>query len=375
MSDAKRFLDLAAKLAARGRGDVEPNPMVGCVIARDGKVLGMGHHRKFGELHAERDALASCRRLGHDPRGATVYCTLEPCNAQGKQPACVDALIDAGVARVVYALADPNPAKAGGAARLQRAGNECELSDASANASACAAAWSKRIATGLPWVIAKWAQSIDGRIATRTGESQWISSEKSRSHVHRLRAQVDAIIVGVGTVIADNPTLTARGVRRVRRVARRLVIDSTLRTPMDSNLVRTARQTPTLLCCSAAADDAVAARAAAMRSLGVEVWQCPTVGGSPTPRVDVAHVLRKLVIEHNAATVLVETGPTMLAGLVDADLIDEARVYVAPMVLADASARAAAEGLCVPTLAAARRMKLWRSRAIGDDVELVYRRA
>jgi diaminohydroxyphosphoribosylaminopyrimidine deaminase / 5-amino-6-(5-phosphoribosylamino)uracil reductase len=377
MTESRRYLDLAARLAQRGRGDVEPNPMVGCVIVREGRVLGVGHHRRFGGLHAERDALESCRRMGHEARGATVYCTLEPCNAQGKQPACVDALIEAGVARVVYALADPNPAKAGGAARLSRAGIACELSGASANASACAAAWAKRVATGLPWVIAKWAQTIDGRIATRTGESQWISGARSRARVHRLRAQVDAVIVGVGTVMADDPMLTARGVRRVRRVARRVVVDSLLRMPMEAKLVRTAREVPTVVCCVGAAVGDVATRAAALRGAGVHVWECGAAKGVKEDvgrGVDLREVLRRLTAESDAATVLVESGPRMLGSLVEADLVDEARVYVAPMVLGDAEARGAAEGLCVPGLAGVRRMKLWRTRAIGDDVELVYRR-
>lgn len=241
MSDDARFLSLAGRLALRGQGDVEPNPLVGCVIVRRGVILGMGHHRRFGQAHAEQEALDDCARRGHDAAGATVYCTLEPCACAGRQPACVDALISARVARVVYARSDPTPGKGGGAGRLRGAGITAELSDANPLATGVSAPFIRRATTGLPWVVAKWAQTIDGRVATRSGESQWISGERARARVHRLRARVDAILTGIGTVLGDDPLLTARGVHRRRRHAARVVADTDLDIPIQCQLVRTAR--------------------------------------------------------------------------------------------------------------------------------------
>ena len=204
MSEAREMLDLAARLAMRAAGDVEPNPMVGCVIVRPGegdlasRIIGRGHHRFFGEEHAEAEALADCCRRGQSPRGATMYVTLEPCNHQGKQPPCTDAIIAAGIGRVVCARRDPNPAAAGGEGKLRAAGIDCEVNDSSVLATRLADPFAKRVTTGLPWVIAKWAQTIDGWIATRTGESKWISGAPSRNKVHRIRARVDAIITAIG---------------------------------------------------------------------------------------------------------------------------------------------------------------------------------
>ena len=244
MTLPRRFLDMAARAALRAAGDVEPNPMVGCVIARADTILGIGHHQKFGGPHAEVNALADCARRANDPRGATAYVTLEPCSHFGKQPPCCDALIRAGVARVVCARPDPNPVSGGGAARLAAAGIPCEFTRTSALASHLADPFAMRIEHRRPWVILKWAQTIDGRTATRDGESQWISSPSSRREVHRLRARVDCILAAIGTVQADNPTLTARGVSRVRRVARRAVIDPRLELPEDCNLLQTLEAAP-----------------------------------------------------------------------------------------------------------------------------------
>src|ERR1041384_1914007 len=188
------MLDLAGRLARGGAGCVEPNPMVGAVVVRDGVVMGMGHHRRYGGPHAEREALADCRSRGDDPRGATVYVTLEPCCHFGKTPPCTDALIEAGVARVVAARRDPNPASGGGAAVLERAGIGVEFCGNSPSALAVSDPFVKRVTTGLPWVIAKWAQFEDGRMVTRPGEPRWISHEWARRRVHRLRGRVDAIV-------------------------------------------------------------------------------------------------------------------------------------------------------------------------------------
>ena len=273
--------------------------MVGAVLVRDGVVLGMGHHRRFGGLHAEREALADCRRRGNDPRGSTVFVTLEPCCHHGKQPPCTEALIEAGVARVVYARPDPHETSGGGAGVLRRAGIACELCEESPLATRLSDPFVKRVTTGLPWVIAKWAQTADGRLVTRADEPRWISNPHSLKRVHRLRARVDAVITGIGTVLADDPLLNARGVRRVRRIAKRVVLADHRRLPPDSKVARGEGAGEVL------------------------------VFDNPTGKADLRATLHALVADHDATTVLLECGPTLLAAFAAAGLIDEAFVYAA----------------------------------------------
>lgn len=368
------MLDLAARAALRGAGDVEPNPLVGAVLARDGVVLAIGHHRRFGGLHAEREAIEACRRAGRDPAGATLYVTLEPCSHSGKQPPCTEAIADAQIRKVVYARSDPGVESGGGASELSARGVACELSTASGLASRLSDPFVKRAATGRPWIIAKWAQTLDGRIATRTGESQWISGEPSRRRVHRLRGRVDCILTGLGTVLTDDPLLTARGVRRVRRVARRVVVDTHLETPVGSRLVQSARAAPTTIACAKdmATSHVVTDRREQLEALGVEVMGVPTpVGGG----VDLPLLLETLRSHHGATNVLVEAGPGLLGALFAQDLVDEAVVYIAPLLLGDAHARSAAVGRAVQSLAEGRRFTLLRHKRVGEDVELTYRRS
>lgn len=368
-------LDLAARLALRARGDVEPNPMVGAVIVKHGRIIGMGHHRRFGGLHAEREALADCVRRGEDPAGSTVYCTLEPCVHHGKQPPCCDALIAARVAEVVYARPDPTGVSGGGERVLRAAGIGARCTDASRLATRLSDPFVHRVTTGLPWVIAKWAQTIDGRIATRTGESQWISGEASRRRVHRLRARVDAILTGLGTVAADDPMLTARGVRRVRRVARRIVIDRDLDIDEDRKILRTARDTPTLIACNKdlLTSGIAESKRARLDAMGVEFMGVPerlSDGG----RLRLDMLLEAVCARFDITNLLVEAGPGLLGALFEEDLIQEAIVYVAPMLLGDAEAMSAATGRIAERLSQGRRFELCRARRVGEDLELTYRR-
>lgn len=373
----KRFLDIAARAALRAAGDAEPNPLVGCVIVRDGRIIGIGHHRRFGGPHAEVEALADCARRGESPAGATVYLTLEPCNHHGKQPPCTEALIAAAPARVVFARHDPHPAARGGADRLRAAGIAVEFSEASPLATRLSDPFIKRVTTGTPWVIAKWAQTIDGRVATRTGQSQWISSPPSRRLVHRLRARADAILTGIGTVKADNPLLTARGVARVRRVARRVVVDPLLETPTSSALVRSISRggesggAPLTIGCAAMALSLRAAHREALLAAGAEIIGLP---GEPD-RLDLRVLLRHLASAHGAANVLVEAGSGLVGSLAREDLIDEAVVFIAPMLMADEQARPLAAGHVAPWLSDARRYELVRMTRRGLDAVLVYRRS
>jgi diaminohydroxyphosphoribosylaminopyrimidine deaminase/5-amino-6-(5-phosphoribosylamino)uracil reductase len=369
MSLDASMLHRAALAGLRGFGRVEPNPMVGCIIGTErGEVLGIGHHRVFGGVHAEVDALEACARHGRDSRGATAWVTLEPCNHQGKQPPCVDALLGAGIARVVAARRDPHPVSAGGASRLREGGVRVEFSRASALACALAEPFAKRVATGLPWIIAKWAQTIDGKIATRSGDSKWISCPASRRRVHALRGRVDLVLTAIGTVLADDPLLTARGVP-VRRVARRVVVDPDLRLPEASALVRSVAMAPLTVVTGPLAG-AQTAKAKRLKSGGVEVIETGRgVGG-----LALGHVLRDLAAHRAAATVLVEAGPGLLGRLFEADLVDEALVFVGPRVLGDLGAPSAAGAGEHRPLAEAKALSLTRVRRVGEDVMMWYRR-
>ena len=364
-ADTRRYLEAAARLALRAFGDVEPNPMVGAVIVRDGRVIGMGHHRKFGGLHAEREALADCRRRAEDPRGATVYVTLEPCRHFGKQPPCTDALIEVGVARVVAARADPNPVSGSGAGVLRRAGIACEFTDESRLAGAISDPFVRGMALGLPWVIAKWAQTEDGRLITRPGEPRWISGEVSRRRVHRLRARVDAVLTGMGTVLADDPTLTTRGVR-VHRVARRIVLDPALGLPLQSKLARSARQVPVVALCAGEACHHAAGQRRLLEDAGVEIVPVPESGG----RIAMGGMLRELRGRFGLTTVLLEAGPKLLSQMFDEQAVDAAMVHI-PGHLTPADAHAAVARVA-PALAEITRFTLCRVRRSGDDTELLY---
>lgn len=364
----RMMLARAARAAARGFGHVEPNPMVGCVIGRpDGTVLGIGHHSRFGGPHAEVEALESCRRAGHDPRGATAWVTLEPCSHFGKQPPCADALIRAGLARVVAARVDPNPISTGGAQKLQAAGIRFEIVP-EARALSVGDPFVKRISLGLPWVIAKWAQSIDGKIADRRGASQWISGPASRRRVHALRGRVDCILTAIGTVRADNPLLTARGVRP-RRTARRVVIDPSLSIDQSSALVRSASQAP-LIVITAALDAAGKPKAEHLRAAGVEVIAWP----APAREISMRPVLRWLLAERNVSTVLIEAGPGLLGRLFSDDLIDEAHVFTGPLLLGDLEAPSAARAGADTPLAAAKKLVLQHASRVGTDAMTIWRR-
>ena len=316
-----RMMNRAVKLARRGAGLVEPNPMVGCVIARAGRVLGEGCHARFGGPHAEVAALRACVA---SPRGATVYVTLEPCSHHGKTPPCVDALIDAGIERVVAAVKDPNPAVYGaGFGRLRQAGIEVRVGLLKNEACATLAPYLTRTCLKRPYIIAKWAQSLDGKLTAPPGSPRWISCETSRRHVHRLRARVDAVIVGSGTVAADDPMLTARGVR-IRRTAARIVLDGRLRISERCQLVATAHDTRTLVVTTPAR--ASTPKAKRLIRKGVEVMPCPL----KNKRLSLSECMAALA-KRGMTNVLVEGGPTLLTALFDAGLVDEALVFGAPM--------------------------------------------
>lgn len=328
----RAMLDRAARAALRAAGDAEPNPLVGCVLAdASGRVIGMGHHKRCGGAHAEIEALADAARRGEDPRGCTAWVTLEPCRGAGRTGPCADALLRAGVAEVVYASDDPAPKGLGGADAIRAGGCAARRSDASPLATSLARPHLKRTLRAQPWVIAKWAQTPDGRFVA--DEGRWISCPASLRRVHQLRSRVDMVIVGVGTVLADDPLLTARGVARVRRVARRVVLDTHLRTPPTSALVRSMDAAPLTIVAGAAVRHAD--RAQALRAAGAEVIEAPLdIAG----RVDAGEALAALTALHNPSTVLLEAGPTLLHEFLRRRLADEAWAFVGGAPAARASA-------------------------------------
>ncbi|MGD8450596.1 MAG: bifunctional diaminohydroxyphosphoribosylaminopyrimidine deaminase/5-amino-6-(5-phosphoribosylamino)uracil reductase RibD [Phycisphaerae bacterium] len=333
--DDVTFMRRALALAERGRGRVEPNPMVGCVIVRGGRIVGEGYHRKFGGPHAEIEAL---RIAGRRARGATVYVTLEPCCYHGKTPPCTEALKATGVGRVVAGGRDPNPRVAGCGLRLLRqAGIAVEAGVLEEEATALVAPFAKLIRRRRPWVILKWAQSLDGKIATRTGDARWISDETQRAHAHRVRGVLDAIIVGRRTAERDDPMLTCR-VGRSRRIATRIVLDTRLRTPRTATLVRTADKVPTWLFC---AENAPKARREALAAAGCRVWPVPVDTGGGVSLERVLDVLG----EQQMTNVLVEGGGLLLGNLLDQGLADEVHIYIANRLIGGRGAPGPLDGM------------------------------
>lgn len=320
-ADDERFMRHALELAARGEGSVEPNPLVGCVITKDGKIVGEGWHEEYGGPHAEIVALQKVDK--GVLRGTTAYVTLEPCCHQGKTPPCSKALIFAGVARVVVAMQDPFPSVAGGGIdELKAAGIACDVGLFAKEAEELNAPYLKRLNTGRPWVIAKWAQTRDGKMAMADG-TRWISNERSREVVQQLRGRVDAIVVGSGTARADDPLLTARPKypADVKRVALRVVVDSKATLSLESQLVKTAKEVPVLLAIGSNAPLEAVKRLA---DAGVQIFICD--GATHAERLE--SLLDELG-RRRMTNVLVEGGSCLLNTLFEIFAIDEVHVFTA----------------------------------------------
>lgn len=318
MQTDEHWMRRAIELSARGEGTVEPNPMVGCVLVRDDMVIGEGWHQTFGSHHAEVNAI---RNATGDVTGATAYVTLEPCSHHGKTPPCCQALIDAAVARVVVAVNDPDPRVAGkGITALRAAGIHVTEGVLSNEATGVLAPYLKRTSTGKPWVIAKWAMTMDGKIATAAGDSQWISNESSRAIVHQIRGRVDAVMVGSGTALVDDPMLNARPVGI--RTATRVVFDSRASVSLESQLVQTANRYPTLI--------AVSHQAEIEKLQQLQARGCDVIvsrGATHTQR------LNDLLIElgsRGVTNLLVEGGGGLLGLMNDLRQIDEVHAFIGP---------------------------------------------
>lgn len=321
MASDKMYMMRALELAGRGAGWVNPNPQVGCVIVKDGRVIGEGWHTAYGCLHAEREALAAC---SEDPAGATAYVTLEPCCHYGKTPPCTEGLIEAGIARVVMGAPDPNPLVAGkGVEALRQAGVEVTEGVLVEECRAINKAWLHFIQTKRPHVTAKFACTLDGKIGLHPGESCWLTGEEARKRTHEDRRKAAAIMVGIGTVLADDPQLTCRLEGSVKQPVR-IVVDSQLRIPLDSQLVRTANDSPVIV---ATTSQVPASKKQALSDAGVDVMALSSEDG----HVDLSEMLDELG-KRGIDSLILEGGPTLHAAFFKAGLVNSVQAYLAPRV-------------------------------------------
>ncbi|MEO1657321.1 MAG: bifunctional diaminohydroxyphosphoribosylaminopyrimidine deaminase/5-amino-6-(5-phosphoribosylamino)uracil reductase RibD [Pseudomonadota bacterium] len=356
LSDAQH-MRRAVALARRSEGFTHPNPMVGCVLVKDGEVVGEGWHRAPGLPHAEVEAM---RDAGEDARGATAYVTLEPCNHYGKTPPCSKGLIEAGVAEVVFGIRDLNKEAEGGAATLRKAGIEARLFTGDRDVTtACAELirpWVHSLTCWRPWVTAKLAMTLDGATATSTGESRWITGPGARARGHDLRQRTGAILVGVETVLADNPGLDARPESREPAPSLKVVLDSTLRTPTSAKFLSTPG-----LALIFGHEDAASDRAAALETAGAEIALVPGEKGQP----DIKEALR-LLKDRGVNDLMIEGGGTILGTAFDAGVVDEVWAFVAPMIMG--GGRRAVSGQGPDALADAMRLSHITTEQLGPDL-------
>ena len=371
----------AMLLAQHGEGQVNPNPLVGALIVKNDDIVARGYHTRYGDLHAEREAFKDAESRGIDCKGATLYVTLEPCCHEGHQPPCVDAVIEHGISRVVVGLLDPNPLVAGKGLEILRSNgievDVMENGNDNGNGNCVKAAqelvkqlrmqnrvFLKFITTNQPWITAKWAMTLDGKIATSTGDSKWITNKQSRQRVHMLRKNNMAILCGIGTVIADDPMLNVRlseetmqrlGIKEHEvRHPIRIVADRQARIPMESQLVSTAHEYPTIVAYGNSADEE---KLQQLRDAGVVLWNCNT--------------LTELVQRAGAEkidSILLESGGTLSEALLSEGLIDEVVAFVAPKIIGGKSARTPVEGEGVTLMSEAIELEDQIVETIGGDV-------
>jgi len=360
----KKYMEMALKLAQRGIGSVEPNPAVGAVLVKANQVVGKGWHKKFGGPHAEINALQDCQKLGVNPQGATMYVTLEPCCHHAKTGPCTEAIVAAGIKKVVVAAIDPSEHAGGkGIEQLRNAGIEVEKGVCETQASLLNAPFFKFAATGKTWVILKWAQSIDGKVAyaEKNRDRQWISGEQSRKDVQKLRRRVQAILVGINTVIADDPLLTARPSKGNK--ATRIVLDNNLRIPLNCKLLATTKQAPVLILTAQQALQANPLIVEQIIQKGAQVLAYPEEQGPS----NLPFLLDELA-RRDVAQLLVEGGPTVIASFLKEQLADEIVVYVTPRILGGKGSVGVTEPMAeLDEVVALQHVDIQR---FGDDVRL-----
>ena len=354
MEQDRQYMKMALELAQKGMGFTAPNPMVGAVIVKNGRIIGQGYHRKYGELHAEREALAACTE---EPEGASIYVTLEPCCHYGKQPPCVNAILEAGIRRVIIGSSDPNPLVAGKGIRiLKDHGIEVTENILKEECDKLNEAFFYYIQNKKPYVVMKYAMTMDGKIAAYTGESKWVTGEAARIHVQEQRLKYTGIMVGVGTVLADDPMLTCRLENSRNPV--RIICDSHLRTPLTSKIVRTAKTIPTILASSSKDQQKIKN----YEEMGCQVLYVPEKNG---------HIDLNRLMEILGATkidsILLEGGGSLNWSALESGIVQKVQTYIAPKLFGGEEAKTPVEGKGFPDPASAVLLKNSEMIRLGDD--------
>lgn len=361
----EQFMKRAIELAKQGVGWTAPNPLVGAVVVKNGRVIGEGYHRKCGELHAERNALAACTE---DPAGATLYVTLEPCCHYGKTPPCTEIIIEKKIAKVVIGSRDPNPKVAGKGARILREHGINVVEDYMREAcDALNPVFFHYITTKTPYVVLKFAMTLDGKIATRTGASKWITGEAARNHVHQLRGRYAGILAGIDTVLADDPMLNCRidGAHQPLRI----ILDSHLRIPMGSRLVRSAKEYPLLIVCNESTRDREEGtnRIQKLEEAGAKVWTLPEKNGHPD-----LNVLMQRLGEEKIDSVLIEGGGTVNEAVLKAHIVHHVYAYIAPKIFGGEDAKTPVEGSGIRLPQECAKLRLAKITVLLNDMLLEY---
>lgn len=361
----EQFMKRAIELAKQGAGWTAPNPLVGAVVVKNGRVISEGYHRKYGELHAERNALAACTE---DPAGATLYVTLEPCCHYGKTPPCTEIIIEKKIAKVVIGSRDPNPKVAGKGARILREHGIEVVEDYMREAcDALNPVFFHYITTKTPYVVLKFAMTLDGKIATRTGASKWITGEAARNHVHQLRGRYAGILAGIGTVLADDPMLNCRidGAHQPLRI----ILDSHLRIPMGSRLVRSAKEYPLLIVCNESTRDREEGtnRIQKLEEAGAKVWTLPEKNGHPD-----LNVLMQRLGEEKIDSVLIEGGGTVNEAALKAHIVHHVYAYIAPKIFGGEDAKTPVEGSGIRLPQECANLRLAKITVLLNDMLLEY---
>ena len=371
----EKYMRRAIELAKKGSGHVNPNPLVGAVIVRDGEIIGEGYHECYGQLHAERNAIANAKKRGNSLEGSTIYVTLEPCCHYGKTPPCTEAIIEEKIAKVVVGSDDPNPLVSGkGFQMLREKGIEVIPHFLKEECEAINHVFFHYIRTGTPYVAMKYAMTMDGKIACYTGDSKWVTGEKSRAHVQTLRNHYKGIMAGIGTVLADDPMLNCR--IEGGRDPIRIIADSHLRIPMDSQLVRTAGQQPLIVACLPDADEE---KAAQLQEKGVEVLRIPGVTTADITEeqkeVISLPVLMKELGARKIDGILLEGGGQLNESALQAGIVDRIYCYIAPKIFGGAQAKTPVEGQGLTRAADAWQFNRIGMQEFGQDILLEYEKA
>ena len=354
------YMERALALAAKGRGTTTPNPMVGAVIVKDGRIIGEGYHIRAGEGHAEVNAFKNAME---DVTGATMYVTLEPCSHYGKTPPCADKIVEKKIGRVVVGALDPNPLVAGrGIEKIRNAGIPVITGILAEKSVALNEVFMKYIVTKRPFVVLKAAMSLDGKIATAEGESQWISCEASREEVHRLRHELTGIMAGIGTVLTDDPMLNCRipgGKQPIR-----IIVDSHLQIPENSKLVSSAKEYPLIV---ATVQNSDAVKKERLEACGAQIVEVPA---DPDGHVDLIILMERLG-EMKIDSILLEGGGRLAEGALQAEIVDKVQFYIAPMLIGGKNAKTPVEGRGISALSKAWHISDWKAETIGNDIKII----